>query len=146
MGGTERTRELADMGYKLTRQRRAILEVLVGTSKHLTAEQVYQRVRKRCEGTNLATVYRNLGLMAGEGLIGKVEVCGEPTRFEANASHHHHLICLGCGRVEEIAGCPVHLDEQALASVRFRLVSHRFEAFGYCAGCGNEELVEEDGK
>jgi Fe2+ or Zn2+ uptake regulation protein len=123
------------MGYRLTRQRKAILEVLSGTSMHLTAEEVCVLVRAKCPGTNLATVYRNLGLMADEGLVGKVNLGEGRSRFEANADHHHHLVCLACGRVEEMEECPVRLDETAFARSRFRLVRHRFEAFGYCADC-----------
>ncbi len=129
------TRELSGMGYRLTRQRVAILEVLSKTSSHLTAEQVYRRVRKKVPNTNLATVYRNLGLMAEEGIIGKADFGEERTRFEANPMHHHHLVCLGCGKVQEISDCPVHIEEQFLKEAGFRLVHHQFEAFGYCQRC-----------
>ncbi|MGE5485933.1 MAG: Fur family transcriptional regulator [Ignavibacteriales bacterium] len=129
------TQEFSGMGYRLTRQRAAILEVLSRTSRHLTAEQVYQRVRRKCPNTNLATVYRNLGLMAQEGIISKVNFGDERSRFEANREHHHHLVCLKCGKVRDMSECPVHIEEQFLEAAGFRLVHHQFEAFGYCEDC-----------
>lgn len=136
LSGHRVKREFSDMGYRMTRQRAAILEVLSGTPGHLTADQVYQRVRRKCPGTNLTTVYRNLALMTQEGLIGKVNFGDDRSRFESNRGHHHHLVCLKCGRVLEISECPVHLEERLLKAVGFNLIRHQFEAFGYCEDCG----------
>ncbi|MGI9952831.1 Fur family transcriptional regulator [Moorellaceae bacterium AZ2] len=130
---------LAERGYRLTRQRAAILEVLAGTGEHLTAEEVHRRVRFLCPDLNLATVYRNLNLMARQKIIGKVDFGDGRARFEARADHHHHLFCLKCGRVIEIPDCPVSLDEVVAREHSFRVTGHQFEAYGYCADCEGRE-------
>ncbi|HBT47111.1 MAG TPA: transcriptional repressor [Peptococcaceae bacterium] len=126
---------LADRGYRLTRQRAAILEVLAGTREHLTAEEVHRRVRFLCPELNLTTVYRNLNLMARQKIIGRVDFGDGRARFEARSDHHHHLFCLGCGRVIEIPACPVSIDEVFVRQHSFRITEHQFEAYGYCADC-----------
>ncbi|MCG0278180.1 MAG: transcriptional repressor [Thermanaeromonas sp.] len=124
-----------ERGYRLTRQREAIIEVLAGTGEHLTAEEVHQRVQSICPELNLATVYRNLNLLAEQKIIGKVDFGDGPARFEARSEHHHHLYCLRCGRVVDLLHCPVHLDEKISETYRFRVTGHQFEAYGYCMGC-----------
>jgi Fur family ferric uptake transcriptional regulator len=126
---------LAGSGYKLTRQRKAILAALATTGEHLTAEEVHQRVQMTCPELNLATVYRNLNLLADLKLIGRVDFGDGRARFEARAEHHHHLFCLRCGRVIELSSCPVQLDESLARKHRFLVTGHQFEAYGYCLDC-----------
>ncbi|NLW07710.1 MAG: transcriptional repressor [Clostridia bacterium] len=135
-------RLLAARGYKLTRQRKAILNVLTGNGQHLTAEEVHQQVQSQCPAVNLVTVYRNLNLMAELGVIGRVDFGDGRARFEARAEHHHHLLCLKCGRVVELNICPLDYVTEPVTEHRFRVIGHRFKVFGYCAEC--KYLMEDD--
>ena len=60
----------------MTRQRRVILEALRGTTSHPTADEVYEMVRRRLPRISLGTVYRNLEILSGEGLVAKLEMAG----------------------------------------------------------------------
>jgi len=129
---------LAGRGYKLTRQRKVILDVLSASGEHLAAEEIYRQAQSQCPGLNLVTVYRNLNLLAELEIIGRVDFGDGRIRFEARADHHHHLFCLKCGRVVEIATCPLYANKSLADNHQFRVTGHRFEVYGYCAGC---ELV-----
>ena len=95
--------------YKLTPQRIAIIEALVEhKGRFITAQEVLAQARKRHAGTDFSTVYRNRDFEK-VGLIHKTSIKGGAAVFEliCDYSHHHHIICKGCGKTEIISGCPI---------------------------------------
>ncbi|MBN2112349.1 transcriptional repressor, partial [Candidatus Woesearchaeota archaeon] len=86
---------------RMTSQRMKILEYLKGVKTHPAAEEVYRNVKKELPAITLATVYRNLNLLAEEGKILKIEINNE-SRFDADISCHQHLVCRKCGRITDI--------------------------------------------
>lgn len=102
----------------------------------MSAEELYRAVKKRYPNIGLATVYRTLDLLKGLGLVNE-EVFGEGHRhFEANPDHHHHLVCLSCGRIEEFGERVLDQFQQSLEErFRFEIVDHCLEFYGYCSFC-----------
>lgn len=95
---------LHEMGFRITEQRRTVLEVITASPGHLTAEDVYERARQVNPHISLATVYRTLNVLTDAGLIKQRHISPDHTRshFEAaEAQDHFHFRCLGCGRVVE---------------------------------------------
>ena len=84
-----------------TFQRIKIVEYLKSTKTHPTAEMVYKEVVKDLPTISLATVYRNLNLLAAHGEVLKFEVNGE-YRFDGLSYDHAHLVCLNCGKVMDL--------------------------------------------
>ena len=127
--------ELKNKGYKITRQREAILKVL-GETDHqlLTAQGIFEKVTQTNPGTNFSTVYRNLELLLKEDIIKKVELERDAAYYELSQSgdHHHHLICKGCGNIKKTDFCPFKKIEDEDG---FTPVEHRFEVYGYCKDC-----------
>jgi len=127
--------ELKKKGYKVTRQREAILSVL-GEDEHqlLTAQEIFERILEMGSATNFSTVYRNLEILLQENIIRKVELNREAAYYELNCSgdHHHHLICKQCGSIQTTNFCPLDKlgDENG-----FIPVEHKFEIYGYCKDC-----------
>lgn len=121
---------------RTTKQRQAILRVICNSKAHLTADDVFQEV-KRCQpNISLGTVYRNLELLTQAGTLSKATFSDGKSRFEFAGGHHHHLICLNCGTAVDIPACPV--GEELLAFMRdsnFQPCHHHFEVYGYCAQC-----------
>ena len=84
-----------------TSQRRVIMEELRKLKCHPTADELYCIVKQRMPKISLATVYRNLGLLADAGEIRRIELAGRQNRYDGDTSIHYHLRCRKCGAVED---------------------------------------------
>jgi Fur family peroxide stress response transcriptional regulator len=90
-------------GLKLTHQRMEIFREVAQTEEHPPAEIIFERVRKRIPSISLDTVYRTLITLEKLGVISRVNVLCERTRFDANMNPHHHVVCMSCGLVRDFA-------------------------------------------
>ncbi len=88
--------------FRLTSQRKMILDELMKTKAHPAADFIYDKVRKKLPNISLGTVYRNLELMARNGMIMKIETPDGQKRFDYNTSPHPHFRCEKCGKIEDI--------------------------------------------
>jgi Fe2+ or Zn2+ uptake regulation protein len=86
---------------RMTSQRMKILEYLRKVKTHPNAEEVYRNVKKELPAITLATVYRNLNLLAEQGEILKLEINKE-ARFDADMCCHQHLVCRKCGKIMDV--------------------------------------------
>jgi Fur family ferric uptake transcriptional regulator len=125
---------------RLTTQRQIILEELAKVKTHPTASEVYDMVRKRLPRIGLGTVYRNLELMAENGMIAKLEVGGTQKRFDATTESHYHIRCSCCGKVEDI-DIPIidSLVGTAAKNSSYQIFGHHIEFTGICAECQKNE-------
>jgi Fur family ferric uptake transcriptional regulator len=87
---------------RLTRQRKAVLEVVQRARHHPDAAWIYQEVRKLVPRVSLATVYRTLEALVAEGYLVPITKAGEATRYDANLHPHLHLLCEGCGAIVDL--------------------------------------------
>jgi len=127
-----------------TRQRQAILEELRQLSSHPTAVGLYEIVRRRLPKVSLATVYRNLELMAEMGVIQKLDYCGAEARFDGDPRQHDHLRCIHCGRVDDLPGSPLDLPERTGDDcLGYEVIGRRLEFVGVCPGCRRPESSPE---
>jgi Fur family transcriptional regulator, ferric uptake regulator len=123
---------------KETGSRRAVAEVFLGTESHLTLEQIVALARKRAPRIGIATVHRTLKLLEEAGLVERHAFDGAPTRFEAvrERAHHDHLICTGCGTIQEWQSEAIEeMQHQIAAELGFELRTHRHELYGLCPTC-----------
>ena len=124
---------------RMTRQRQVILEELEGDTTHPTAEALHQRIRPRLPRISLATVYRNLELLAARGLVRRLDLSGGRRRFDPRTERHYHVRCLGCGMVADLRQPPSEMAAQeAAAPDGWRIVGHELEFTGYCRACSPE--------
>jgi len=121
---------------RLTTQRQIILEELAKVKTHPTASELYDMVRKRLPRIGLGTVYRNLELMADNGMILKIEVGGTQKRFDAFTDPHYHIRCSSCGKVDDM-DLPVldDLVNSAGESSSYQILGHHVEFTGVCPDC-----------
>ncbi len=121
-----------------TKARTAISAVLAKATAPMTAADVLDRVTKAGTSVDRVTVYRELAALVEMGAAQAVRLKGRALAFEAaHHGHHHHLVCEGCGRVEEI---DVDHDLEALERkiakrTGFSEVRHALEFYGRCAKC-----------
>lgn len=121
-----------------TRQRSAIQSVMEGLDSFVSAQELHELLRDRGERVGLTTVYRNLQAMADRGEVDIVKRMDGDAAFRMCASdtHHHHLVCTGCGFSVEINNEDV--EQWAVRAARrhgFSNVSHDLEIFGTCQEC-----------
>lgn len=103
----------------------------------MTAQELHRRARRVQPSIGLATVYRTLGVLAGEGVVDVVSRDrGERAYRLCSPGHHHHLICTSCGRVVEIGECDLGSVERALGRrYRFQIDEHAITFHGSCEAC-----------
>ncbi len=109
-----------------------ILDAIRDEGRPLSADEVRDLLRDT--GVGQATVYRVLNAAVDEGMLRKVDLPNEPSRFEpSELPHHHHFQCDSCGRVFDIVGCPGDLS--GMLPSGFKLRSHDITLRGQCAEC-----------
>ncbi|MEA4883811.1 MAG: Fur family transcriptional regulator [Clostridia bacterium] len=130
---------LQQAGYKLTRQRKAVLALFGPGTGHLSAGDVHEALRAQNPDISLVTVYRTLEVLADADILRCVNFNDGMARYEWNlgrGDHHHHLICTGCGAVVEFGDCQIRPIEQKLEQTTgFRIDRHWLEVMGLCAKC-----------
>lgn len=120
-----------------TKQQAAIERTITASQRPLSPGEVLARARRASPTVGLATVYRTLKRLETEGIIARVEIPGQPTRFEsqhAASTHHHHFVCRVCDRVFDMPGCASGVE--SLAPAGFAVDSHEIVLFGTCEECG----------
>lgn len=133
---------LAGQGLKSTSQRDTILKIFVDAGQHLSAEELYARVKKNHPGIGYATVYRTLKLLAEAGMAEERRFEDGFTRYEFKATegHHDHLICTRCGQIIEFENERIETLQADVARRKgFLVQSHKLEIYGLCNHCqGNK--------
>ncbi len=135
-------RILREGDYKLTHRREAVLRVLLeNKTKHLSAEEVYNLVKAREPDVGLATVYRTLELLLEFGIICCMDFGDGRMRYECidtenEGHHHHHVICLKCGKIMEVDEDLLdELEMRVSKKFSFKILDHQLKIFGYCKDC-----------
>lgn len=133
--------DLKVKGYKLTPQRRAIVDTIIDNEgKHLTAEEIYDEVKRRCPEIGLATVYRTIILLEELSVICRLDLNDGCSRYELvhkNEMHrHHHLVCNNCNKVFEVQDDLLEeLEEGIENQYGFKILDHSVKFYGICNNC-----------
>lgn len=124
-------------GLKITPQRTAIFEMLVGAKDHPTADTVYRRIVEKIPNISFDTVNRTLNTFAKIGIVHVVEGGGQPKRYDPDTEMHHHFMCIRCERIVDFhheafdnLTVPEEIDKQ------FSVMSKKVVLEGLCKKCG----------
>ena len=120
-----------------TEQRQLLLEIIQQAEGHLDADEIYQRARQKSPSISLSTVYRSLQLFKELGLIEEHQFDSMRRYYEAMPrTKHHHLVCLGCGRIFEFK-CPSaeKLKSRISREEGFKVTDAEVRLAGYCPDC-----------
>jgi len=133
-------------GFRWTLTRKAILDLLSRTTKHMSAQEIYETLLKSYPGIGLSTVYRTLDLLCRMGLINKINIGEDKSRYEYRSGeekvHHHHLICTNCGKIidysdflDEELDLIGKIEKNLSKKYNFMVKSHNIDFYGLCKGC-----------
>jgi Fur family ferric uptake transcriptional regulator len=134
----------------MTEPRRMIMDVLTGTKRHVSAEEVFMQVHKAYPNVGLTTVYRTLDLLEGMGIVAKLHFGDGRSRYELIGSltkpgHHHHLVCTICKRVidyddfvDEELELLKKVERELSRKHAFQIVGHAIQFYGKCSHCRKE--------
>jgi Fur family transcriptional regulator, ferric uptake regulator len=133
-------RRLRRIDQRYTSGRRAIIDLLLSAGHPVSIEDIAERL----PGLPRSSAYRHLTNLHAAGLIRRVTAGDEYTRFELAedlTEHHHHLLCLNCGKVTDVT-LPAGFEQQVTAAISqlagtdgFQAHSHRLDVLGLCAAC-----------
>ncbi len=130
---------LRKSGYKATPSRLAILEIFKKAKRPLSAQGVIEALPRDADQ---ATVYRTLKSLKEKGIIKQIDLRHNHAHYElADIADHHHLICLRCGRIEDVAHCSVETMQTAIlrdAKHFAEIRQHALEFYGVCKACAKK--------
>lgn len=128
-------RALSSAGLRMTNQRALILEII--RQGHLDADEVYRRAKDKQPRLSLSTVYRTLRSLKELGLVNELHFDEAHHHYEVRPSaEHHHLVCLGCGKIVEFECKLSQRMKQGIARKQgFKVTGVEVHMTGYCAKC-----------
>lgn len=133
---------LRKSGYKATPPRLAILALFKKNKNPMSAQEIIEKLPR---GTDQATVYRTLKSLKEKGIIKQIDLRHNHAHYElVDIADHHHLICLSCGRIEDVEHCGIETMQSTILgnSKHFKEIKqHTLEFYGLCKACvkRNEE-------
>lgn len=134
--------QLAKKGYKKTKNREAVLDIIYSYDKPISALDLLEKLKEKGLHPNKTTVYRKLDMLLKEGHIREVMIDSKTTFYErTDIHHHHHLICLNCKEItdfqpDKYMEDSVEKTEKTVSkNYNFQPLQHSFEFFGYCQNC-----------
>jgi len=122
--------------YRMTKQRRIILEELKKTRTHPTAYQLHDIVRERLPRLSLGTVYRNLEVLEKMGKVNLIRI-GKMRRYDADIHDHNHIRCISCGRVDDYPSVSMKIKngQKKVEEPPYEVIGHTVDFYGLCEKC-----------
>ena len=123
-------------GVRITPQRHAILEFLIDSMIHPTADDIYKALADKFPNMSVATAYNNLRVFREVGLVKELTYGDAASRFDFITGDHYHMICESCGKIVDFHYPGLNEVEQLASHVTgFEVNSHRLEVYGNCPEC-----------
>ena len=131
-------RVLKKEGLRYTQQRQSVWDELCATNDHRDAEEIYLAIRQSGLNVSRATVYRTIDVLVKNRMVRKLELGDGRARYEhrVNATHHDHLICIQCGKIEEFMDEVIESrQDEIVKKFGYKLVRHIHQLFIICSEC-----------
>jgi Fur family ferric uptake transcriptional regulator/Fur family peroxide stress response transcriptional regulator len=117
-----------------TRQKAVVLQVVLSSNDHPTAEQVYERAKRELPNISLGTVYRILKELVQQGKLKEI-VINKQSRFDRRTDPHHHFICKSCGMIEDVETPLCFYVSKKLEEKGYEIEEVEYKFYGYCKNC-----------
>jgi len=131
--------ELSKKNYKLTKQRKILLEAFFkNLDLFLSVEEIQEEINKSGKNLDLSTIYRNLNILEKSNLVCKIQKYNSNLyKIRTTKKHHHHLICKKCGKSVSFDFCPTDTFCHIAKKNGFVFTDDKIELYGYCNKCKN---------
>jgi len=130
-----------EKNYRMTSQRKVILDELRNMYSHPTADEIYIMVRSILPRISLGTVYRNLEILSKMGLILKLEIDTHQKRFDGNSKKHYHIQCINCNRVYDINPKTVKINYSEDNPDGCKIIDYCIHFIGLCKECIEKDSI-----
>lgn len=138
----ETTQILREKGLKVTPQRIAVYNMLIGTTEHPNAETIYKTLEPANPTMSLATVYKTLDYFKQLGLVQELNVGDSSSRYDAMVKCHPHTVCTCCGKVGDLfVEDLTELHKKLVAPLDFEVSCEQLLLFGVCAPCRQNNVM-----
>ena len=130
--------KFAAQGLRTTASRREVVDGLLAYEGHMTADDLYESLRKAGSGVGRMTVFRTLDLLAEIGVIRPIYQGSGAAHFVLlEDGHHHHLVCIQCAETVEFDDCSLadDLTQRLATQHQFKIAGHMLEIYGVCSSC-----------
>ncbi len=135
---------LRRVGYKATASRLAILSAIKQSKNPVSAQELIEKLGGKYDQ---ATVYRFIKRLKDGGIIRQIDLRQNHARYELfDTEDHHHLVCVDCGKIEDIAGCDIEdMHKAILGSTKnfSEIRQHSLEFYGVCKNCIKHQKVDK---
>ena len=132
---------LKETGVRITPQRHAILEYLIESMSHPTADDIYKALEGKFPNMSVATVYNNLRVFREVGLVKELPYGDSSSRFDFVTTQHYHVICQSCDKIVDFHYPGLDEVEQLASHVTgFKVGNHRMEIYGLCPNCASADV------
>lgn len=145
--------KIKEKGYKITSQRKYIIDIFLNLGGHVSVEEVFEEIKKRknrdiqAKKIGIATIYRTLKMLKNLGLVSERHFGDGRARYEITSEHHDHLICKECGLTVEFLDQEIEERQKYIAQKHnFLLISHRHELLGLCQKCQKKKTKHKGKK
>ncbi len=137
--------QLRKCHLRATGQRLAIMQSLIESQSHLSAEDIYLRLKQSHPTLSLSTVYKTLQVMSQMGAVITIETGTGSLKFDGNPSPHHHAVCSKCGMVHDVDFMKYPIDMNAKDVLPgFNVQSIKVFFNGVCAECAQSVTQSEE--
>jgi Fur family ferric uptake transcriptional regulator len=127
-------------GHRTSATREVLIDVLQKAKKPLAVPELLLLLEKRKTLVNKTTIYREIEKLINHQVVKEIYFGNDKARYElADGDHHHHIICVECKRVDDVAATKdVQLQEKDIAkTLNYKVLDHSLEFFGVCKSCQN---------
>lgn len=127
---------LRQKGMRITEGRKAILDLLMNSENHPSAEEIYQELKPKFDNLSLATIYNNLNFFVSEGLVYEMKFSNVSSRYDYLGHSHYHIICTRCGKIADFQGQGLDdLYRAAAKQTNYAVQYDKLELYGICDEC-----------
>ena len=129
-------KHLREKGVRITETRKAVIDFIIQSHDHPSADMIYQALLPAFPNMSLATVYNNLKVLIDEGIVSELKVRNDTTTYYDFMGHQHlNVICEKCGRIADMDLDLPDVQQEAADQTGYQITKSQMVVYGICPDC-----------